>query len=304
MRAYVRGLRFPVSKTSLKASQRLSALMRTLSNAGSIVNSQQGSPPQQPGRFPAPMPTAGIPAVDRYLENGFLNVVGMSSRFAAAISAGLIKMQAEFGIKGPIAEIGTFEGRFFIALAHALQPGEKALGIDLFDWPNPEVINRFEANCNKHGIGPEKRVIWKADSSSMRPEQLLAKLSGQRPRFFHVDGEHSRRALTNDLELATDVLAPAGLIVLDDMLHPGYPTLMVAVLEYLERHSQMCVLAILDRESITAATKFVLCSKDWFKRYEQRLLETYKDNVWPLGADFEPHWCLVLSRDTRLADIV
>jgi hypothetical protein len=29
--------------------------------------------------------------------------------------------------------------------------------------------------------------------------------------------------------------------------------------------------------------------------------ETYKDNVWPLGADFEPHWCLVLSLDTELA---
>ena len=42
----------------------------------------------------------------------------------------------------------------------------------------------------------------------------------------------------------------------------------------------------------------------WFKRYEEKLLEAYKDNVWPLGADFEPHWCLVLSLDTRLADIV
>jgi predicted O-methyltransferase YrrM len=278
--------------------------MRALGNAGNLVILQRVSSRQQPGIFSAPMPTAGIPAVDRYLENGFTSVVGMSSRFAAAISAGLIKIQADFGIKGPIAEIGTFEGRFFIALAHALQPGEKALGIDLFDWPNSHVINRFEANCTKHGIGPEKRIIWKANSSSMRPEQLLAKLAGQHPRFFHIDGDHSRRALTHDLELATDVLAPAGLIVLDDMLHPGYPTLMVAVLDYLERHPEMCVLAILDRESITAATKFVLCPKDWFKRYEQHLLETYKDNVWPLGADFEPHWCLVLSRDTRLTNIV
>ena len=55
---------------------------------------------------------------------------------------------------------------------------------------------------------------------------------------------------------------------------------------------------------MVAATKFVLCRTDWFKRYEERLLEAYKDNVWPLGADFEPHWCLVLSLDTRLAAIV
>ena len=75
------------------------------------------------------------------------------------------------------------------------------------------------------------------------------------------------------------------------MLHPGYPTLMVSVQDYLQRHPEMCVLCIIDRETIVAATKFVLCQAAWFKRYEEKLLEAYKDNVWPLGADFEPHWC-------------
>ena len=203
-----------------------------------------------------------------------------------------------------MAEIGTFEGRFFIAMAHALAPGEKALGIDLFDWPNPQVIDRFEANCAKHGVPPDRRITWRADSRTMKPEDLLAKLGGQRVRLFHVDGEHSRHALTRDLELATAVLADGGVIVLDDMLHPGYPTLMVAVQDYLQRHPEMVVLCIIDRETIVAATKFVLCQATWFKRYEEKLLAAYKDNVWPLGADFEPHWCLVLSLDTRLADIV
>jgi len=246
---------------------------------------------------------SGIPAVDRYLEAGYATVPGMSSRFAAAICGGLMRIQGELGVTGPVAEIGAFEGRFFIALAHALGPGEVALGIDLFDWPNPEVIDRFEANCARHGLPPERRIAWKADSGTMPPEALLAKLGGRRPRFVHVDGEHSRAALSRDLELATAVLAPAGLIVLDDMLHPGYPTLMVAVHEYLGRHPEMCVLCIIDRESVVAATKFVLCRTGWFERYEARLLVDYKDNIWPLGADFEPHWCLVLSLDTRLAAI-
>jgi predicted O-methyltransferase YrrM len=247
---------------------------------------------------------SGIADVDRYLEVGYATVPGMSSRFAAAICCGLLRMQAEMGVAGPVAEIGPFEGRFFIALAHALAPGEKALGIDLFDWPNPEVMARFEANCARHGIADERRITWKADSRAMAPEALLVKLGGRRPRFVHIDGEHSRAALTKDLELATAVLAPEGVIVLDDMLHPGYPTLMVAVHEYLQRHQEMCVLCIIDRETVVAATKFVLCRTDWFKRYEEKLLEAYKDNVWPLGADFEPHWCLVLSLDTRLAEIV
>ena len=60
------------------------------------------------------------------------------------------------------------------------------------------------------------------------------------------------------------------------MLHPGYPTLMVAVQDYLERHPEMCVLCIIDRETIVAATKFVLCQRDWFKRYEAELLDIFK----------------------------
>jgi hypothetical protein len=246
---------------------------------------------------------SGVPAVDRYLAEGYDTVPGMSSRFAAAVCAALLRLQSEMGVKGPIAEVGSFEGRFFIALAHALQEGEKALGIDLFDWPNPQVKDRFEANCTRHGIGPDRRITWKTDSRTMTAEELLEKLGGQRPRFIHVDGEHSRHALSRDLALATSVIAPEGIVVLDDMLHPGYPTLMVTVHEFLAAHPEMTVLAIIDRETIVAATKFVLCRTDWFKRYEEALLKTFPDNVWPMGADFEPHWCLVLSLDTRLAAI-
>ena len=251
----------------------------------------------------APFPKSGIPAADAYIDGPYAGVVGMSSRFAAAICSGLLRIQTSSGVKGPVVEIGAFEGRFFIALAKSLAPGEVALGIDLFDWPNPGVQDRFKANCIKHGVPPSSMLVWKTDSRTMKPDEILAKLGGARPRFIHIDGEHSRHALTADLERATAILASGGLIVLDDMLHPGYPTLMVAVHDYLQKHDNMCVLAIIDRETITAATKFVLCHKDWFKRYEDALLADYKDNVWPLGADFEPHWCLVLSLDTRLASI-
>jgi hypothetical protein len=249
-------------------------------------------------------PRSGIAAVDRYLDTGYGAVPGMSSRLAAAVCCGLLRMQAELGISGPIAEIGAFEGRFFIALAHALAPTESALAIDRFDWPDSRVIERFERNCAAYGITAERRVTWQADSQSMRPEELIGKLGGRPARFFHIDGEHSRAALHNDLELATAALAPAGVIALDDMLHPGYPTLIVAVHDYLARHSEMCVLAVIDRESIVAASKFLVCRREWFKRFEAKLLAAYPGNIWPMGADFEPHWCLVLSRDTKLAPIL
>jgi predicted O-methyltransferase YrrM len=250
-----------------------------------------------------PFPATGNAAVDHYLDEGYHSVVGMSARFAAAITARLLLIQSDLSVSGPIGEIGTFEGRFFIAMAHALQAGETAVGIDLFDWPNAEVIDRFHANCRRHGVPDDRRVTLKADSRALTPEAVLEAAGGRKLRLFHIDGEHSRHALSRDLKLATSVIGDGGLIVLDDMLHPGYPTLMVAVQEYLEANPDIVPLCIIDRETIVGATKFVLCQRTWFKRYEEVMLEAFKANIWPLGADFEPHWCLVLSLDTRLAEI-
>ncbi|AOO83495.1 class I SAM-dependent methyltransferase [Bosea vaviloviae] len=249
------------------------------------------------------IPSPGHPAVAAYLAQGYDSVVGMSSRFAAAICARLLRLQTEDGVGGPLAEIGAFEGRFFIALAHALEPGELAVALDIFSWPDDGVKGRFEANCLKHGVGPERRVTVKGDSGVMTPAELMGHAGGSRFRLIHIDGEHSRAALAKDLVLATACLSEGGLIVLDDMLHPGYPTLMVTVQAYLEANPEIVPLCVIDRETIVGATKFVLCDRAWFERYQARLLAIFEAYIWPLGADFEPHWCLVLSQDTRLAEI-
>ena len=137
---------------------------------------------------------SGIAAVDSYLAEGYLSVVGMSSRFAAAICCGLLRIQTEHGVAGPVVEIGPFEGRFFIALAKALAPGETALGIDIFDWPNPQVKDRFEANCERHGVPKSQGVAWKADSRVMQPAELSAKLGGK-PLKLAYRWAHARRKL-------------------------------------------------------------------------------------------------------------
>jgi len=248
-------------------------------------------------------PSPAHPAVSAYLADGYDRVPGMSSRFAAAICARLLRLQTEQGVSGPIAEIGAFEGRFLIALAHALEPGEVALAVDLFEWPDAGVQARFEANAARHGIAAERRVTVKADSGAMTPADLIAHARGERLRLIHIDGEHSRAALAKDLALATACLADGGLIVLDDMLHPGYPTLMVAVQHFLDAQPDIVPLCLVDRESIVAATKFVLCQRRWFERYQAPMMTIFGSWIWPMGADFEPHWCLVLSQDTRLAEI-
>lgn len=246
---------------------------------------------------------SGHAAIDRYLADGYLRVRGMSSRFTAAICGHLIRRQTARGIGGDIAEIGAFEGRFFIAMALGLAPGEHAVGIDLFDWPNAGVRDRMLANCAAAGLAPECFTAWKGQSREISPAMLRARLKSEAVRFFHIDGEHAYDSLTADLELAHAVLHPAGIIAVDDMLHPGYPALITAVLDYLARHKEMRALAILDREDIVAAAKFLLCRRDALALYEQDLMASFARFHYIVGADLAGDFTLVLTPQPRLAEV-
>jgi len=247
--------------------------------------------------------TSGHPGIDLYLAQSYERVRGMSSRFAAAICGYLIRRQSALGIDGELVEIGTFEGRFFIAMALGLAPGEKALGIDRFDWPDAGVEGRFLANCAAHGITGDCYLSWKADSREISSEGLREKLGGRPVRFVHIDSHHSGECLTNDLELVSPVLHREGIICLDDMLHPGYPMLVAAVFDYFARHREMRLLCVVDREDIVAAPKFLICRGDALALYEQDLLRTFSRFHFTLNADMETYAALVLTPRPRLAEV-
>ena len=246
---------------------------------------------------------SGHPAIDRYLADGFGRARGMSSAFAAAICGRVIARQTALGVAGDLLEIGTFEGRFFVAMALGLAAGETAIGIDRFDWPDSGVEARFHASCAAHGIARERYLAWKADSRDIAPAQLAPRLDGRTVRFAHIDSHHSRDCLANDLALVDSVLHPDGIICLDDMLHPGYPALVTAVFDYLARRPDMRLLCVIDREDIVAAAKFLLCRADAVPRYEADLMTAFAPFHFILGADMDGYCALVLTPRPRLAEI-
>jgi hypothetical protein len=247
--------------------------------------------------------SSGSAVVDRYIAEGYDTVRGMSSRFAATICGHVIRRQSELGIKGHIAEIGTFEGRFFIAMALGLLPGERALGIDTFAWPNDGLLDLFHSHCARHGLARERYTALKANSRDVSPAAIREALGGP-VRFFHIDGEHEQRNnLLLDLTLAEAVLHPQGMICLDDMLHPGYPLLIVTVYEWMERHPDWRVLCVIDREDIVAAAKFLICHKDVVPLFEQDLMDTFKGQHWVLGSEWERYFCVVLTPHPRIAEV-
>lgn len=247
-------------------------------------------------------PRSGHPAVDAYLDAGFESVRGMSSRFAAAICAWCLTHQEKLGIAGDVVEIGAFEGRFLIALALALPEGGQAFGMDVFEWPDEGVFGRFVAHGARFGLNAPRYQPWKANSSQMEVAEFVGHV-GRPARFIHIDGDHSCEALAHDLELAEAALHPDGLICLDDMLHPGYPFLVTAVNDWLAAHPDWVLMAVLDREDIVAAPKFLLCRRQAVPLYEQPLMEAFPQYHWVLGGDARGHFCLVLTLKPRLAEV-
>jgi hypothetical protein len=246
---------------------------------------------------------SGHPGVDHYLRAGYTSVRGMSSRFAAAISAWCLTHQAATGIKGHFAEIGTFQGRYFIAQALALEPDERALGIDLFDWPSTATYDIFIDNCRRWGVAEDRMVAWKADSTAMSAAALRVRLGKGDVRFFHIDGDHSPGPLRRDLDLALAVMHPKGLICLDDMLHPGYPFLVTTVERWLIDNPSMRLMCVIDREDIVAAPKFLICHLDAVPLYENELMRHFARYHFVLGGDALGHFCVVLTPNPRIAEV-
>ena len=245
---------------------------------------------------------SGNPAVDRYIAGGFESVLGMSSRFAATICAHVMRRQTELGIGGHFAEIGTFEGRFFIAMALGLVAGERALGIDTFDWPDTGLYDRFHANCARHGIARDRYAVIKARACDLAPRQLADVLRGP-VRFIHIDGDHTPEHLLKDLALVESLMHPKGVICLDDMLHPGYPLLVAAVRDWLAQHPDMRVMCIIDREDIVAAAKFLICRADAVPLFSDELMAAFAQQHYVIGGQFDGYSSVVLTPHPRLARV-
>ena len=245
----------------------------------------------------------GNPTLDRYLVERYEQVRGMSSRFSATICGHLMRRQSEMGIRGSVAEIGTFEGRFFIGLGLALCEGEHAYGFDLFDWPGSQVLERLLANADAHGLARDRFTPRSFDTGKLT-EAEFSKLTGAAPlRFIHIDGDHSLEALTQDIKLAHSSLHPQGLLCIDDMLHPAFPFLVVAVHDYLRRNPTMRLMCVIDREDIVGAPKFLISRIDAVELYESDLMESFKAQHFTIGGDAMGHLCVVLTPHPRLAEL-
>jgi len=240
-----------------------------------------------------------VKAAHDYLTKYYSGVAGFSSLFSAEVAAVLLSYQNVAAIAGSIGEIGVMKGRSFISLALHAQPDDVCLAIDRFDWP-ANVYNLFFENCQKFGVDWERVVPVIAQTQDLKAADILAHAKGRPLRYLHIDGGHEPWILSHDLELANAVMAPGGIMCLDDMLHPMYPELPVIVHAFLAQHRDWAVFCIVDRADVIAASKYLLCRTEFIERYQAILCEKFSSYVFVHPAEFAMSRALILTKDTAL----
>ena len=122
-----------------------------------------------------------------------------------------------------IIEIGTWNGDRAIQM-HEASPDSFYYGFDLFEFANDETDQK-ELNVKKHYHGQEVALklhnhdiqyqLYAGDTKDTLPE-FLEKNGEKFAQLIFIDGGHSIETIKSDFEYCSRLIAPGGIIVLDD----------------------------------------------------------------------------------------
>ena len=140
-----------------------------------------------------------------------------------------------------VLEIGVLFGGWVISLLLNVET-RSALGIDPYPGrEGPAIKEEVLKNLSDFKLEKDFQLL---DSWEQIPSQLR-KIGFN---LVHVDGDHSELACLEDLERASQILAPQGVIVLDDWHHPMFPGVGSALHRFLAQE-EFAVVAITNRKA-------------------------------------------------------
>ena len=177
----------------------------------------------------------------------------------------ILQMQNRLGIRGHLLEIGCYYGRSTGAILGHLKAGERLIVCDVFNsvsagdkYSSFPSVKEFLRNVSEThpGADPSRIEVHECLSSDLRLRE------SDTLRFAHVDGGHSREEAMHDLELVYRRLCPSGVIAVDDFEHPGWPGVSRGVADFLAAHSDMAVLADLNRFGEAGRKVYLIKSED------------------------------------------
>ena len=175
--------------------------------------------------------------LEAYWGNGFSKVEGWVDNRLLPFVQTIGQTQKAAKIRGNIAEIGVFHGKFLIALAHLADEDGKVTGVDVFEDQDRNLDgagvgsrDRVEANIAQFAPPQLDYEFVKADSIALNLVEKVDLLRSRGPfKLFSVDGCHTADHTHTDLVTAQDSLAAGGVVILDDYMQPHWPGVTEAV---------------------------------------------------------------------------
>jgi len=183
-------------------------------------------------------------------------------------------VQRKLCISGSLGEIGIHHGKFFLALASHAAKNEKVLAIDLFETMQ---------ELNVDGSGKGNREIVEGHISNLTltntditllamPSQnvtvpMLQNMGFPAFRMFSVDGGHTFELTNSDLMLASCLIHPGGVVIVDDFVNVAWSGVVDSVVTYLHAHPSVAPV-------LWGCNKLYLTSSEYHEMYMNALTES------------------------------
>jgi hypothetical protein len=161
--------------------------------------------------------------LESYLSSGMNKVEGWLLNDAVDLLLLLNSAQKRLQVTGNLGEIGVWQGKLLILFCLLADSAEEVVGVDSFVHCTPPQLceERLADNMSAYAPGFDRLALIKKDSKLLSPDDIRRNAQGYR--LFDVDGDHSSEGVYNDLVLASKVINPGGIILVDDYFNDTCP---------------------------------------------------------------------------------
>jgi hypothetical protein len=199
----------------------------------------------------------------------FADVPGWFRLPAISIWDSLLTLQSDADVTGNFLEIGVWMGRSALLSTLHSSESEQCVFVDPLRIEEAEARLRSVRESGLHFIQGTSRSI----SAPMLPGAGAPSY-----RWIHIDGEHSGTAVEHDVALASSILAPRGIIVIDDFFDAAYPQITFAVIEHLRAHPKSLMMFL------CGYSKAYLCHPSDGRWLLKHVAEKLNDDMMERGA--------------------
>ena len=143
------------------------------------------------------------------------------------------------GLPGNVVEFGVFHGKYLAVLYYLTSTNQtRVLGVDAFFGSADVDISKTVIMHNiREACGDSDRLsLLCANTMSLKRDDIL-KLLPEPITFISVDAGHEAENLFNDITLAADLIAPSGIIAVDDAFNYTTPGAIEGTCRYFEQNS-------------------------------------------------------------------